>query len=538
VALAATTQRTSGQYAPQSATIQGILQDMYRSFTSSLETRTKEENTAQRHFEDVLATYHADLQLMQTTLRKKEGEKAEAETMLADATQAYEDTEATLNADVGLFDTTKASCVTKAQEWSTRKGLRAEELAGITEALAILTSDDARALFGKAIQPGFASFLQVGLLAPARATTTPSSLASAAKALKTSARLSHSLRLASLAAELDGQRGSALAKKGHFGTVVLAIEKLIVTLQQEDATDERHASNCTGELHEISLRKEDLSWKLTKNNARLTKLTKALNAKALERNATVGELEALRQDVVDMRTQRADENQRFLQAKEDDVKAIELLTSAKNALAAYYRAHGMNIGSNVTSLVQAPNVSSVHEVDEFAPEARLSGSGKRRLESKGVIQLLDTIIEDLQAEIASAVRNEQAAHLEFERQLAASEAVEREMTNRISNFNETIALHTQDANEEARLEFENENDLKLTEKTEEDLKPSCDWIRANLEERRKKRNIEMDALRSAKEYLKGARPSMAEVDSRPSRDVERLGGRKVSGSFLQRRALK
>merc|ERR1719236_141241 len=115
----------AASYNPASGTIQGILKDMYDTFSMNLE---------------------------------KEGEKADAEKDLADTSQALDDTTKQMKADTAFFDETKAACQTKADEWNERVRARTEELAGINKALEILTGDDAKALFSKAIKPGVETF--------------------------------------------------------------------------------------------------------------------------------------------------------------------------------------------------------------------------------------------------------------------------------------------------------------------------------------------------------------------------------------------
>merc|ERR1712196_167126 len=94
--------------------------------------------------------------------KKKEGEKADAEKDLADNSQDLDDTQKQMKADTVFFDETKAACQAKADEWNERVRARTEELAGINKALEILTGDDAKALFSKAIKPGKETFLQMG----------------------------------------------------------------------------------------------------------------------------------------------------------------------------------------------------------------------------------------------------------------------------------------------------------------------------------------------------------------------------------------
>merc|ERR1719502_491008 len=146
---------TSAQvaYAPQSATIQGMLGDMYLTFSSNLESSTLEEANSNGNFEQVYATLEKENNKLKATRQKKESEKAEAEAMLADTTKAYDDTEKQMKADTAFFDQTKEACESKSDEWNLRKKMRNEELAGINKALEILTSDSAREMFGKSIKP-------------------------------------------------------------------------------------------------------------------------------------------------------------------------------------------------------------------------------------------------------------------------------------------------------------------------------------------------------------------------------------------------
>merc|ERR1719420_204750 len=121
-----------------------------------------DEASKNRLFEDFIAVKQKELIELKKTKAKKEAEKAEAEAQLAETTQAYDDTEAQMKADIEFFDLTKAACQAKLEEWTERKRLRTEELEGIDKAIEILTSDEAREMFSKAIKPGVeTSFLQV-----------------------------------------------------------------------------------------------------------------------------------------------------------------------------------------------------------------------------------------------------------------------------------------------------------------------------------------------------------------------------------------
>merc|ERR550514_773145 len=196
---AAVFQQQEHKYSPASSTIQGILKDMYDTFTADLESKTEIEAQTQKAFEALMAELKEELVNMKEMLSKKEREKAEFVLRLADTEQELQNTSDQLAEDSKFFDGVKEACSAKAEEWGERSSLRTSELEGIEKALEILTSDEAKEMFGKAIKPGMEKtfLLQLGnekddkFAAPAQ---------KAFQALTKAARQSKSLRLAALAA--------------------------------------------------------------------------------------------------------------------------------------------------------------------------------------------------------------------------------------------------------------------------------------------------------------------------------------------------
>merc|ERR1719262_1136364 len=86
-------------YAPQSATVQGILKDMYDTFSADLESQTQTEATAQRDFEDLIATLTKELNVMNEQVLKREEEKAAAAQELAEKMQLLDETKAQMDAE-------------------------------------------------------------------------------------------------------------------------------------------------------------------------------------------------------------------------------------------------------------------------------------------------------------------------------------------------------------------------------------------------------------------------------------------------------
>merc|ERR1719473_438648 len=136
-----------GDYAPASTQIQGILKNMYDTFTSNLQNANEEEGTKQKAFEELIATKQEELAALKTTLANKTATLGEKTKDLADSKTLRADTEAQLKEDEAFFADTKEACSAKADEWAERTRLRTEELGGIAQALKTLDSDEARKIF-------------------------------------------------------------------------------------------------------------------------------------------------------------------------------------------------------------------------------------------------------------------------------------------------------------------------------------------------------------------------------------------------------
>merc|ERR1719262_151566 len=259
----------SASYNPASATIMGILKDMYDTFSMNLERATEVEAVAQKNYESLIGVKENEMATLAGARKKKEGEKADAEKDLADNSQDLDDTTKQMKADTVFFDETKAACQAKADEWAERVRARTEELAGINEALEILTSDDAKALFNKSIKPGKETFLQIDSESRPQA--------KAYKALKASATKTKSLRLAAIAA--------TLRTGGHFDAVIAEIDKMMATLKQEEKEDIEQRDWCKEETFKNEQEASRYEYKIDLVDAKSTKLSTRL----FELESTLGE---------------------------------------------------------------------------------------------------------------------------------------------------------------------------------------------------------------------------------------------------------
>merc|ERR1719390_77161 len=142
-------------YAPQSGEIFGILKQMKETFEANLSQSQKEEMENQKAYEDLKAAKEEEIAAGQEQIETKTQELASTDEKNANSKQDLEDTRNTLSADEKFLMDLKEKCQMTDQEWEERQKTRQEEMAAVSKALAILSSDDAHDLFTKTFNPEF-----------------------------------------------------------------------------------------------------------------------------------------------------------------------------------------------------------------------------------------------------------------------------------------------------------------------------------------------------------------------------------------------
>merc|ERR1719456_1166184 len=345
--------QAKASYSPQSATVTGILKDMYDTFAADLERSNQDESNKQKSFEEVVAEKEKKIKVLQGMITEKSAEKVENSQSLAENEQLLEATQQQLKEDEDFFATASKSCKEKSDAWDERGRLRTEELAGINEALEILTSDDARATFASATETRpmdtFGSegvaFVQVEMESSPRV--------KAYKVLKKLVQGSKNLRLVRLAATVR------TATQGHFDDVIASIDTMLQTLKDEEAQDIKQRDWCIAERNKERNHRDDLAYDVKQLEAKIERAeTKkaGLEADVVRVTKDKDDLIAAMEEAL---ADRQAENQNFHSAKDDDVAAVGLLEDAIAALSKY--------GANNAALVQLQPVFEVSE--DQAPDA-------------------------------------------------------------------------------------------------------------------------------------------------------------------------
>merc|ERR1719389_238927 len=347
-----------------------------------MESGIEEETMRVAEYSNLMDTKLKDLALLKKTLTKKKMDQGDDTKALGEAKLNRADTETQLETDEAFFASTQKACKEKADEWSERSRLRAEELAGINEAVAILTSDDASAIFTEA-----GTFLQTS--------ASKDRSAAAYNALQETARATGSPQLAALATK------AKMTTKGHFDRIIKNIEKMMANLRQEEADDIDKKTWCENEMSSADNRNEALEADkdaLTSKMNRGKNKVKDLNAAIAEAQGGIADEEENMANATDVRNS---DNRIFKDAIKADTDAVMLVTKAVAALSKFYslRQDHVHHSKGTTAERKQPEYTTS---EDTPPETFEGTYGGRGSENSGIVGILEMIKEDLQKDIAKA----------------------------------------------------------------------------------------------------------------------------------------
>merc|ERR1719214_310614 len=264
-------------YAPQSGEIFGILKQMKETFETNLGSSQKEEMANQKAYEDLKAAKEEEIAAGQAQIDTKTQELADTDEKNVNAKTDLEDTRNSLSADQKFLMNLKETCQMTDQEWEERQKSRAEEIKAVSEALAILSSDDAHDTFTKTF-----NFVQTKV-----ETTDRKHRDEASALLFKAAKANGNPRLAALAARV---------RLDAFTKVKAAIDEMIAALLKEKADEIKHKDFCTEGLNTNERESELKARDISELEAEISDLTTQID----ELTKSIATLEA---EIAEMQTQ-------------------------------------------------------------------------------------------------------------------------------------------------------------------------------------------------------------------------------------------
>mmetsp|Transcript_14716 Transcript_14716/g.26121 ORF Transcript_14716/g.26121 Transcript_14716/m.26121 type:complete len:763 (+) Transcript_14716:81-2369(+) len=481
-------------YSARSTTIFGILTQMLDEFEASLSQAQKDELKAAEDFAALSKTKTEQIAAGKAKLDAMEGEAASNSKALSDDNDDLDATSAQRSADVKFLRNLKLTCQDLDRKYEERTTTRAEEVKAVSEAIAVLTEDDAREHLAKTT-----SFLQER-----------SSADSAARARRSRAMafLWSKAREPSFADDLlaewhgrSSPRSSARSANSKLATLAVSVQldsftkvkemmdKMVADLKAEQADEVQFKAKCGEDMN--SNEKETFDKKEQKSDleAKIDTLDKSISTLKDEIAAANKDIKYNEDEIAKASETREKETAEFKIVIADQRATQDILAKAIKRLEAFY-------GEKPSFLQGAAHVSQTPPV-KFDAYATNAGSST-------VLGLLAQIVEDSKKLEADATTAETTSQADYEAFVATSQDSIASLQKMVTEKTMSVSQAGVDRSQ-ADSDLASTNDeLATLSEVLADLHGQCDFVLKNFEIRQKARGEEIAAILSAKAILSGA----------------------------------
>lgn len=458
----------------QSTGIIEMLEKLLDKFTDELTKLQQTEMTSKHEYDLLMTDLKADTEDASKDRTEKAELKAEKLEAKAQAESDVKDTTSVMNSDKAYLAETQATCTSKANDFSSRQKLRADEISAIEEAIKILSSSSVTGNAEKYLP----SLMQKGrALSQLRAATNTQIQQHVVEFLQQQGKLLNSRLLETVAAR---------AAADPFVKVKKMIKDLIGRLMEEASAEADHHSWCVSELAtNEQTRKEKtaavatLQAEADELDAAIAKLAEGIS----ELEAGIAALDTSMAEATELRTAEKKENEvTIADAKEAQAAVAQALTVLKEFYAK---------AAEATALVQRQ------------PAIFDSPYKGMQAENGGVVGMLEVIQTDFARLEADTSASETSAQKMYDEFMATSKADKKAKGKGI----EHKMVKKQDTEQALVLK---KKDLAGTQKEldaalnyYEDLKPSCINVGVSYEDRTSHRKEEIESLQQALKILNG-----------------------------------
>merc|ERR1719265_2619891 len=227
-------QESSGApaYAPASGEIFGILKQMKESFETNLDGSRKDEAESAQSYAELKSAKELEIKAATEKAFNKEAEAAQALEKNAESKEGLTNTRKALEADTNFLASLKKQCATMDEDWEARTKMRSDEIAAVSDTIAMLESDDSRDLMSKSL-----GLIQVR----AQVLREASVRAKAVQFLADAGKRLNSPRVSYLATRM---------KFDPFGGLRDSIDNTVGALDKEKTDEIHHEDGCVKDFNE------------------------------------------------------------------------------------------------------------------------------------------------------------------------------------------------------------------------------------------------------------------------------------------------
>merc|ERR1719182_976497 len=362
------------------------------------------------------------------------------------------------------------TCQMTDQEYAERTKTRAEEVKAISEALAILSSDDAHDTFTSTF-----NFIQ-------KSSKKSSTREKAEKILLKAAKKTGDPKIATLSTRvrLDG-----------FQKASDDIDGMIADLKKEKESDVKMKDFCIEALHKNEVAIEMKARDIEQLDAKISTLTAEIESLAKSIAALEAEIAEMQVQLKRAGEDRELENQDFQSVVADQRATQQLLEKSLGVLKGFYDKALVQTSASAMQPAGPPPPPG------FKTYEKSSGAG-------GVMGMLEQIISETKTMEADAIKAETDAQKAYEAFVKDTNASMEEKTRDITNKSEEKAVAEADKVSEEEALTAALNELQELMNENADLHKSCDFTLDNFDARQAALDQEIEGLREAKSVLAGS----------------------------------
>lgn len=477
----------TGTYTAQSGQVVGILKSMKDTFESNLEeSKANEEKQSEAH-DELMGTLTDAYDKMKEVYDEKEEELGSNDGDLSTKKDQLDDARTTVEDATEFLDKLLPMCDTKEKQYNVRKILRAGEETAVAKAISILKSEKAGGAedmeSGKFVQVA-KSFLQVSSVSKVAATRS-----AAERILKHARDVHKSKRLGRVLAFLDAGNPFNQVLKQIAKTLELIKEEAKVDKEQKDwCISEREEKDETiaGHVGDITSLTDDIDGLDAKIDDPKTGLKQQIKD-------TNDDIDENRENQVDETAARRDENLAYQKDIKTIVEAEEALQKAVDVLTEFYKSlEDHNDAGDDEMLLQTKKKS---KEDPAAPDAGMDEDFEGQ-SSKGneVLDTLKEIKENTHGQQTRAHEDEEQAQHDYEDSMKGLTDDEAELKKTLTDLEKELADSELELAAKHDERDETEKEKMKVEQYVAKIKPGCDFVVDNFDDRESNRDTEKTAL--------------------------------------------
>jgi len=464
-------------YESQSGGIVEMLEKLEKKFSKELADCEEEEANKAHNYDLEMLHLSNSIKAATEDREEKAAVKAERTAAKAEAEGQLADTKADLAEDEKTLADTQATFEVKKTAFAANQEVRKAELAAIKKAIEIISSGAVSGAADKHLPGAASSFVQLRSTAKTLMGTQLRTKAASEYLEKQAERLgSKVLSLAAVRAGAD-----------PFAKVTKMIRELIDRLKEEAAAEAEHKAYCDKELHDNKNTRDEKSAKVDQLTAQSEELGAVIAKLGEEIQVLIEEQAALDKAMKEATEVRGKEKEKNTATIADAKAAQEAVGQALAVLKEFYA----KAGGEEALLQQVP---------EMKAYKGMQGA------KKGVVGMLEVIMSDfarLEAETTAEETEAQSAYDTFMADSTASKEQKHKDEFDKSLLKDKKEFELKHVNEDLR---NTQDELDAALLYYEKLKPECIEVKVSYEERVKRREEEIEALKEAYKILDAYNP--------------------------------